>query len=64
MTIDENGNKRPTHENEQLKAENSKLKETLNKAYDFMKQFGVDGRNLLERFLESIGQMVEKVLRR
>lgn len=26
-----------------------------------MKQFVVDGRNLLERFLESIGQVVEKV---
>lgn len=52
------------YENEQLKAENSKLRETLNKAYDFMKQFVVDGRNLLERFLESIGQVVEKVLRR
>ena len=38
-----------------------KLKELLNKAYDFMKQFVVDGRNLLERFLESIGQVVEKV---
>lgn len=49
------------HQNEQVKAENSKLRETLNKAYDFMKQFVVDGRNLLERFLESIGQMVEKV---
>ena len=49
------------YENEQLKAENSKLRETLNKAYDFMKQFVVDGRNLLERFLESIGQVVEKV---
>lgn len=32
------------YENEQLKAENSKLRETLNKAYDFMKQFVVDGR--------------------
>lgn len=52
------------YENEQLKAENSKLRETLNKAYNFMKQFVVDGRNLLERFLESIGQVVEKVLRR
>lgn len=31
------------YENEQLKAENSKLWETLNKAYDFMKQFVVDG---------------------
>lgn len=49
------------YENEQLKAENSKLRQTLNKAYDFMKQFVVDGRNLLERFLESIGQVVEKV---
>lgn len=49
------------YENEQLRAENSKLRETLNKAYDFMKQFVVDGRNLLERFLESIGQVVEKV---
>ena len=49
------------YENEQLKAENSKLREMLNKAYDFMKQFVVDGRNLLDRFLESIGQMVEKV---
>ena len=39
------------YENVQLKAENSKLRETLNKAYDFMKQFVVDGRNLLERFL-------------
>lgn len=48
------------YENEQLKAENSKLRETLNKAYNFMKQFVVDGRNLLERFLESIGQVVEK----
>lgn len=49
------------YENEQLKAENSKLREILNKAYDFMKQFAVDGRNLLDRFLESIGQVVEKV---
>lgn len=49
------------YENEQLKAENSKLRKTLNKVYDFMKQFVVDGRNLLERFLESIGQVVEKV---
>lgn len=49
------------YENEQLKTENSKLRETLNKAYDFMKQFVVDGRNLMERFLESIGQVVDKV---
>lgn len=49
------------YENEQLKAESSKLRDMLNKAYDFMKQFVVDGKNLLERFLESIGQVVEKV---
>lgn len=49
------------YENEQLKEENSKLRELLNKAYDFMRQFVVDGRNLLERFFESIGQVVEKV---
>lgn len=49
------------YENEQLKGENSKLRETLNRAYDFMKQFVVDGRDRLERFLESIGQVVEKV---
>ncbi len=49
------------YENEQLKAENSKLRETLNKAYDFMKQFVRDGRDLLERFLESVGRMVEKI---
>ena len=46
------------NENEQLKAENSKLRETLNKVYDFMKPFVADGRNLLERFLESMGQVV------
>lgn len=49
------------YENEQLRTENSKLREKRDKAYDFMKQFVVDGRNLLERFLESIGQVVEKV---
>lgn len=49
------------YENEQLKAENSKLRELLEKAYEFMKQFVLDGRNLLERFLESVGQVVEKV---
>lgn len=49
------------YENEQLKAENSKLREMLNKSYDFIKQFVVDGKNLPDRFLESVGQVVEKV---
>ena len=48
------------YENEQLKEENSKRRELLEKAYEFMKQFVLDGRNLLERFLESVGQVVEK----
>lgn len=45
------------YENEQLKAENSKLRDTLNKVYDFMKLFVVDGRNLLE----SIGQGLRRL---
>lgn len=48
-------------ENEELKLENSRLQETLNKAYDYMKQFVVDGRNMLERFFEALGQVVEQV---
>ena len=48
-------------ENEELKLENSRLQETLNKAYDYMKQFVVDGRNMLERFFETLGQVVEQV---
>lgn len=49
------------YENEQLKVENFKLREILNKAYDFMKQFVVDGRSLLERYMENVGTVVEKV---
>ena len=49
------------YENDQLKFENSRLKEKLNKAYEFMKQFSIDGMNLLERFLRSIGEVMEKV---
>ena len=49
------------YENEQLKAENSKLKQLLEKAYDFMKQFMKDGRSLLDWFMESVGQAFEKV---
>ncbi len=48
------------YENDQLKAENSKLKATLEKAYDFMRQFVINGKNMLEKFLESIGQVVDK----
>lgn len=33
------------------------LKEVLEKAYEFMKQFVIDGGNLLERFLENVGKI-------
>ena len=49
------------YENQKLREENTTLKELLEKAYEFMKQFVIDGVNLLERFLESVGKVVEKV---
>lgn len=45
-------------ENMILRNENMTLKEKLQKAYDFMKQFTINGLNMLERFLESIGERV------
>lgn len=53
-----------TYENEQLKAENKSLREKLQQAYDYMKQFVINGRNMLEDFLEKAGQVVQKVFRR
>ncbi len=44
------------HENMILKNENRTLKEKLQKAYDFMKRFTINGLNMLESFLESIGE--------
>ena len=46
-------------ENMMLKAENRTLKEKLQKAYDFMKQFTINGLNMLELFLESVGERVQ-----
>ncbi|MCM1498169.1 MAG: plasmid recombination protein [Clostridium sp.] len=45
-------------ENMILEDENRTLKEKLQKAYDFMKQFTINGLNMLESFLESIGEKV------
>ena len=45
-------------ENMILQDENRTLKEKLQKAYDFMKQFTINGLNMLERFLESVGEKV------
>ena len=39
-------------------------KELLEKAYEFMKQFVIDGVNLLERFLESVGKVVGNVYKK
>ena len=49
------------YENQKLKEENTTLKELLEKAYEFMKQFVIDGVNLLERFLESMGKVIQKI---
>lgn len=46
-------------ENMILKDENRTLKEKLQKAYDFMKRFTINGLNLLERFWESVWERVQ-----
>ena len=37
------------------------MKDKMEKAYEFMKQFVIGGMNLLEKFLEWIGEKVEDV---
>ena len=49
------------YENQRLQEENKSLKELLEKAYEFMKQFVIDGVNLLEKFMESVGKMMERL---
>lgn len=46
-------------ENTILKDENRTLKKKLQKAYDFMKQFTINGLNMLERFMEFVGERVQ-----
>ena len=46
-------------ENMILQDENRTLKEKLQKAYDFMKQFTINGLNMLERFLETVGERLQ-----
>ena len=43
-----------------MKAENRTLKAKLEKAYDFMRQFTINGMNMLEQFLKSIGKWVQQ----
>lgn len=51
------------HQNQMLKEENWSLKDKLEKAYEFMKQFVIGGINLLEKFMEWIGEKVKDVVR-
>lgn len=47
-------------ENQELKTENRSLRAKLEKAYDFMRQFTINGMNMLEHFLRSIGEWVQQ----
>ena len=47
-------------ENMILEDENKTLKKKLQKAYDFMRQFTINGMNMLEHFLRSIGEWVQQ----
>lgn len=49
------------YQNQMLREENQSLKDKLEKAYEFMKQFVIGGMNLLEKFLEWIGEKVKDV---
>ena len=45
----------------ELEEENQELRGLLRKAYDFMKGFVVNGMTLLDTFLETIGESVQKL---
>ena len=49
------------YQNQILREENQSLKDKLEKAYELMKQFVIGGINLLEKFLEWIGEKVKDV---
>lgn len=49
------------YQNHMLKEENKVLKNKLEKAYEFMKQFVIDGINLLEKFMDWIVEKVRDV---
>lgn len=49
------------YQNHVLQEENRKLKGMLEKAYEFMKQFVIGGMNLLEKFMDWIGEKVRDV---
>lgn len=49
------------YQNHMLQEENRTLKDKLEKAYEFMKQFVIGGMNLLEKFMDWIGEKVRDV---
>ena len=53
-----------TYENEQLQSKIQVLQDKLEKAYEFMKQFVISGRNMLDVFRERIGEVKEWVHRK
>ncbi|MBR1929912.1 MAG: hypothetical protein IJ833_00305 [Lachnospiraceae bacterium] len=53
-----------TYENEQLRSKIQVLQDKLKKAYEFMKQFVINGRNMLDVFRERIGEVKEWVHRK
>ena len=53
-----------TYENEQLRNKIQVLQDKLEKAYEFMKQFVINGRNMLDVFRERIGEVKEWVHRK
>lgn len=53
-----------SYKNEQLRSKIQVLQEKLEKAYEFMKQFVINGRNMLDVFRERIGEVKEWVHRK
>ena len=49
------------YQNQVLQEENRTLKDKLEKAYEFVKQFVIGGMNLLEKFMDWIGEKVRDV---
>ena len=49
-------------ENQELKEQNESLRDNLKKAYDFMEKIVIDGRNMLERFMESLSETVVRTV--
>ena len=48
------------YENQNLKEENKGLREKLAKAYEFMRKFVIEGRSMLDKFLEWIGEKIRE----